>query len=76
MPIIAKRQPLHRPSIQSPPTIAAIFIFDIIADNVHSYQHTIMLTHVIAPMLQTLFRTLFNLNKLLWNYEFTEIYFH
>ena len=27
MPIIAKRQPLHRPSIQSPPTIAAIFIF-------------------------------------------------
>ena len=26
MSIIAKRQPLHRPSIQSPPTIAAIFI--------------------------------------------------
>ena len=27
MPIIAKRQPIHRPSIQSPPTIAAIFTF-------------------------------------------------
>ena len=27
MPIIAKCQPLHRPSIQSPHTIAAIFIF-------------------------------------------------
>ena len=27
MPIIAKHQPLHKPSIQSPPPIAAIFIF-------------------------------------------------
>ena len=35
MPIIAKRQPLYRPSIQSPPTITAIFIFDVIADKVH-----------------------------------------
>ena len=38
MPIIAKCQPLHRPSIQSPPTIAAIFIFDVIADKVHISQ--------------------------------------
>ena len=35
MPVIAKCQPLHRPSTQSPPTIAAIFIFDIVADKVH-----------------------------------------
>ena len=36
MPIIAKRQPLHRPSIQIPPTITAIFIFDVIEDKVQT----------------------------------------
>ena len=42
MPIIAKGQPLHRPSMQSPPTIAAFLYFDIIADirsilNTHAF---------------------------------------
>ena len=37
MPIIAKRQPLHRPSIQSPHTIAASLFFDVISENVHLF---------------------------------------
>ena len=36
MPIIAKHQPLHSPSMQNPPTIAVI-LFDVIADKVHTY---------------------------------------
>ena len=39
MPIIAKRQPLHRPSTQSPPPLATIFIFNIIVDKAH-YSNT------------------------------------
>ena len=35
MSIIVKRQPLHRPSIQSPPTIPPFLFFDVIADKVH-----------------------------------------
>ena len=37
MPIIAKHQPLHRPSIQSPHTIATISIFDVIVEKIHCY---------------------------------------
>ena len=48
MPIIAKRQPLRRPSVQSPPTIAAIFIFDVNADKVHcSVQCIIIIMHCV-----------------------------
>ena len=38
MPIITKRQPLHRSSMQSPHTIAAIFVFYVIAERVHTVQ--------------------------------------
>ena len=37
MPIMAKCQPLHRPSMQSPLTIAAVIIFDVNADKLHSF---------------------------------------
>ena len=41
MRIIVKRQPVHRPSMQNPHTIAAIFIFDVIAEKVHTTSHTV-----------------------------------
>ena len=54
MPIKAKRQPFHRPSMQSPHIIATILFFDVTSGIAHSYIRRGSVQHSICSILTQL----------------------